>query len=66
MSDYINHILQTSKDKEHLAWCGKKLYGEFVFVDIDHAVYNNINGGRLLPCKKCVSVIIKHLQNNEA
>lgn len=60
--EYIKHIRHTHEDKKKTAWCGQELIFDWAFVNIDHVAYNNMNGGRLLPCKKCVEKVIEALE----
>ena len=63
--EYIRCIQHTHADKQKTSWCGKTLYNyDWVFQDIDHATYNVMNGGRLVPCPDCVNVIFGVLKND--
>ncbi len=62
--EWIKCIRQTHEEKKRLSWCGKDItfgFREWAFVDIDHAAYNNLSKGRLLPCPDCVKVIAELL-----
>ena len=68
MKHYYKHILDnktTEKDGVKTSFCGERLDLDFHFIDVEHAVRNRQNRGLLLPCKKCVSKIIKELKNKE-
>lgn len=65
MKDLIKHIRHTHEDKKRSAWCGRNLWLEFAFANIDHAAYNNLNHDRLVPCKRCVKAIVKALESNQ-
>jgi len=34
---------------------------EWVFVSVDHALYNQMNQGRIMPCDACMAAIIEVL-----
>lgn len=63
MKEYIKHIANTMKGltKTSKTLCGEETQGMWCFVSIDHAFYNNLADGRLLPCKKCVKKVLKVL-----
>lgn len=65
MSDYISHIKHTAPALKDKYWCGRKVTPEFAFMDIDHATYNRVRKGRLLPCKQCVRKIVRLLQSED-
>ncbi len=54
-------IEHTHADKTGTSWCGKKVALEWTFENIDHAVYNQLNEGRLTPCSDCVAKIVSLL-----
>lgn len=56
-------IAHTSADIQYRnrTWCGKSSSGVWCFKSIDHATYNNILNGRLLPCVACVKEITANL-----
>lgn len=63
--EYIRCIQHTHLDKQKTSWCGKTLYNyDWVFQDIDHATYNVMNGGYLVPCPDCVNAILGVLKND--
>ena len=62
MSEVVKHIMHTNADNKGTSWCGRQLFG-FNFINIDHAIYNIINEGRLLACKKCINKIIKIMRS---
>lgn len=60
--DWIKCIRHTHEEMKTTSWCGRQLWGyEWAFVDIDHAVYNAMNSGRLLACKECVAKVVATL-----
>lgn len=61
MPEWEEHIKRTEVGESHLTWCGESVVG-WVFESIDHAAINNKKQGRLLPCKKCVEVVVKYLK----
>ena len=63
MREYEKHIAHTHKEKEGTSWCGEKIY-EWAFVNIDHAVYNTYNMGRLIPCERCAAAVAGYLLEN--
>jgi hypothetical protein len=42
-------------------WCGRRVGGEFTFMDASHAALNAHHGGYLLLCPKCSTAITKAL-----
>ena len=64
MKDHVKHIIKDCAGPK-LFWCGLRNSNlEFAFQNIDHAAFNNLESGRLLPCAKCVHAIVKALTNN--
>ncbi|MBW5285982.1 hypothetical protein [Burkholderia gladioli] len=53
--DYVHCIGRTHRDFYGQSWCGRNIRSEFHFLDLDHAVENNRQGGRLVPCAACVA-----------
>lgn len=49
-------------DDTNKTWCGLLHEEQFVFLDIDHAVFNKINEGRLVTCNNCSQKIINELE----
>jgi len=49
----------TEKNGRETCYCGRDVGFEFHFVNVEHAVRNNQEGGRLLICKKCSKEIYK-------
>ena len=59
-SEYIKCIRHSSVKPEFLgrSWCGMQLYHmDWVFQDIDHAIYTCMNGDRLKPCEGCLDAV---------
>lgn len=51
-------IRQTCPGKEHLAHCGQPMADEeYLFPNVDYAVYHNVHGGQLPLCPNCYKVI---------
>lgn len=62
--DYIKCIRHTHEEMKTTSWCGRYIpRSEWYFVDIDHAAYNAMNGGRLVACEGCVSKVTELLQS---
>lgn len=62
--DYIKCIQHTHADLSKTSWCGKKIYSfDWVFQDIDHAVYSVQSGSRQVPCPDCVNKINEVFNN---
>lgn len=58
--DYIKCIRHTHEKMKTTSWCGREIpRSEWHFVDIDHAAYNVMSGGRLLACESCISKIVE-------
>ena len=60
--EWIKHVRHTHADYDGHAWCGRRLYWQTAFVDIDHAAYNAKNGGRLVICADCRREIVRSLE----
>jgi hypothetical protein len=63
--EYIRCIQHTHADLPTTSWCGEK-YSSFdwVFQDIDHAVYSVLNGSRQVPCPDCLKKIYEVLKDD--
>jgi len=61
--DYIKCISQN--DDSNTTWCGLSRQFKFLFVDIDHAVFNKKTEGRLVVCNDCWNAILKIMKENE-
>jgi hypothetical protein len=62
--EYIRCIQHTHADLPKTSWCGEKLYSyDWVFQDIDHAVYSTQQGSRNVPCPDCLTKIYEVLEN---
>lgn len=59
--DYVRCIGRTHRDFYGQSWCGRNIRPEFHFLDLDHAVENNRQGGRLVPCPACVAAATAYL-----
>jgi len=56
--EYIKCIQHTHVDLPETSWCGKKLSSfDWVFQDIDDAVYSVQQGSRQVPCSDCLKKI---------
>lgn len=56
--EYINCIRHTHAEKLKESWCGRQVdLFEWTFMNIDHAAYNALNGGRLVACPDCVKAV---------
>lgn len=63
--EYVACIQHTHAEKENTSWCGRTLSNfEWCFQDIDHAAYNIMSRGMLVPCPDCVATIIGVLKND--
>ena len=63
--DYIKCIKHTHADLPNTSWCGEKLSSfDWVFQDIDHAVYSVQFGSRNIPCPDCLNKIYGVLKND--
>lgn len=51
---YVICISHTHSDLEGKYWCGRSFNG-FAFVDLHHATYETLRGGRLTACDECVT-----------
>lgn len=65
MSDITKHIARTDVPNAGKAWCGRNVIGVWAFVDIDHATLTREQRQYLLPCKQCVTKVVKELTNRE-
>ena len=55
-------IRHTHADMTRTSWCGRQIGTfEWVFVSVDHALYNQMNQGRIMPCDACMAAIIEVL-----
>lgn len=63
MADPITHIRDNCIHDKKISWCGKDIWYEPHFNDIDHAAFNGRNEGRLISCKRCLTRIFKALKN---
>jgi hypothetical protein len=61
MKEYEAHIRNPFAEMEHLSICGENIRHEFHFTSIDHAYCNNVNKGRLVPCLKCMVIVVNAL-----
>ena len=58
------HYITCIRDPDLVrTWCGHKISLQFTFVDIEHALVNARNKGRLLTCPECAQVIMDELEN---
>lgn len=49
------HIRHTHGDHNGTAWCGQKVTQlDWVFQDLDHAAYANMQQSSVTPCRKCI------------
>ena len=63
--EYIRCIQHTHAELQKTSWCGRKLYSfDWVFQDIDHAVYSVQSGSRQIPCPECLDKIYEVLKND--
>lgn len=63
-SDYIKCIQHTHADRKRTSWCGKTISSfDWVFCDIDHAVYATMSYARQVPCPECVAAIREVFKN---
>jgi hypothetical protein len=63
--EYVKCIQHTRSDLQKTSWCGKKLSSfDWVFQDIDHAVYSVQYGSRQVPCPDCLKKIYEVLEND--
>jgi hypothetical protein len=63
--DSIACIAQTHVFRTTYSWCGRYIQPEFHFLGVDHAVNNMQGGGRSLPCRECVRVLVALLDQPE-
>lgn len=55
---YIRCIQHKHSDYKNKTWCGKTYFiCDWVFQDIDHAVYAILDESRQVPCPECISTI---------
>ena len=57
----ITCIRQTHAEHLRETWCGQRVLLDFVFINLDHAAYNGLEGGRLVACPECTAAAIKGL-----
>ena len=63
--EYIKCIQHTHADLPKTSWCGKKLFSfDWVFQDIDHAVYSVQSGSVQVPCSDCLKKIYEVLKDD--
>jgi hypothetical protein len=56
--EYIRCIQHTHADRKKTSWCGKSIYSfDWVFQDIDHAIYATMSEARQVPCPECIAAI---------
>jgi hypothetical protein len=61
--DYIKCIQHNHPDLPKTSWCGEKLSSfDWVFRDIDHAVYSVQFGSLQVPCPDCLNRIYEVLK----
>lgn len=60
--DWIKCIAHTHQARAGYSWCGRFVHTEFHFVDLDHAAYERLNQGRLVPCTKCMARAVEALK----
>jgi hypothetical protein len=65
--EYVTCIQHTHAERKGTTWCGRPLgpLGEFCFVDIDHAAYERLRGGRLLVCPECARIVTERLNSDD-
>ena len=59
--DYVHCILREYGEHPVMSWCGRNVSAEFHFMDIDHAVFNAEQEGRLLICPECAEIVKEFL-----
>jgi hypothetical protein len=60
--DYVKCVQHTHADKKNQTWCGRSTdQFEWTFVNLDHAAYNALQGGRLVLCDNCRAAAIAAL-----
>ena len=61
--EYIRCIQHTNTPlhTQKTSWCGEKLSIDWVFKNIDHAVYSVQQGSRQVPCPDCLKKIYEVL-----
>lgn len=63
--EYIRCIQHTHADLLKTSWCGEKLSSfDWVFQDIDHAIYSVQSGSRQVPCPDCLNKIYEILKDD--
>jgi len=65
MKNYEHHIIDertTNLTGEKVSFCGERLSTEFNLESVGHAVSSIQAGSLVIPCRKCVKVIIKILK----
>lgn len=65
--EYIKCIQHTNTPlhTQKTSWCGEKLSSfDWVFQNIDHAVYSVQNGSRQVPCPDCLKKIYEILKDD--
>ena len=63
--EYVRCVADTHAERQGLSWCGRRVEGEWHFVDVDHAALNGRNEGRLIVCPECLSVLITALAHGQ-
>ena len=59
-------IRQTHAERSTMSWCGRRIEPfEWTFTDVDHALYNILNQGRILVCPDCKKVLITILRGEQ-
>jgi hypothetical protein len=58
LEEWQHHIAHTHAEHKGTAWCGASVWGEWKFLDIDHAAYAVKQQQRLQPCPACVVAVI--------
>lgn len=59
--DYVKCIAHTREEKLGESWCGRALSNEWHFTSIEHAIYNALDGGRLVACPACIEAVRRAL-----
>jgi hypothetical protein len=54
--EWIACIIQ--EDSASVALCGRDVFNEFWFVDVEHARLTVEQGGRLVPCEQCLDGVV--------
>ena len=62
----MRHIKHSHQNRDHKTWCGAPIQPfDWLFQDIDHAVYSIMQGSLIDVCDDCLDAIIEVIRPAE-